>query len=71
MCWIHGMLMTWLLCRDVVDFLLCDFYVETFMLDYLVFNCRRDGYFLCIYLNCMIYCSIRNRALQQATTPFA
>jgi len=29
------------------------------MLDYLVANCRRDDYFLCIYLNCMIYCLIR------------
>jgi len=34
------------------------------MHDYLVVNCRRDDYFLCIYLNCMIYCLIRNRALQ-------
>jgi len=25
---------------------------------------RSDDYFLCIYLNCMIYCLIRNRALQ-------
>jgi len=34
------------------------------MHDFLVVNCRRDEYFLCIYLNCMIYCLIRNRALQ-------
>jgi len=30
----------------------------------LMFNCRSDDYFLCIYLNCMIYCLIRNRTLQ-------
>ena len=57
------MLMTWH-CRDVVDFPLYDFDVETFMHDYLVSNCRRDDYFLCIYLNCMSYCLIRNRVLQ-------
>jgi len=26
--------------------------------------CRRDDYFLFVYKNCMIYCSIRNKALQ-------
>jgi len=30
----------------------------------LVINCRSDNYFLCMYLNFMIYCLIRNRALQ-------
>ena len=34
------------------------------MHDYLVVDCRRDDYFLCIYLNCMICCLFRNRALQ-------
>jgi len=58
------MLMTWFLCWDVVNFPLHDFDVKIFMHDYLVVNCRRDDYFLCIYLNCMIYCLIRNRALQ-------
>jgi len=29
----------------------------------LVTICRSDDYFLCIYLNCMIYCVIRNRVL--------
>jgi len=58
--------MTWLICRDVVDFLLCDFYVETFMHDYFGDYCRRDEYFLFIYRNCMMYCLIRNRALHMA-----
>jgi len=39
------------------------------MHDYLVVNCRHDDYFLCIYLNCMIYCLIRNRALHLALRP--
>jgi len=30
----------------------------------LVIICRSDDYFVCIYLNCMIYCLIINRALQ-------
>ena len=34
------------------------------MHDYLMINCRRDDYFLFVDRNCMIYCLIRNRALQ-------
>jgi len=30
----------------------------------LVIICRNGDYFFCIYLNCMSYCLIRNRALQ-------
>ena len=42
----------------------CDFMSEIiFMHDLLLINCRSDNYFLLIYLNCMIYCLIRDRVL--------
>jgi len=33
------------------------------MHDLVVINCKSDDYFLRIYLNCMIYCLIRDRVL--------
>ena len=47
----------------------CDFMLEFYScMTILVIVCRSDDYFLCIYLNCMIYCLIRNKALQSSST---
>jgi len=44
----------------------CDFMLEFYScMTMLVIICRSDDYFWCIYLNCMIYCLIRNRALHK------
>jgi len=57
-CWIYLMLRCiWFRC----DFMLEIIFMHTYDL---VIICRSDDYFLCIYLTCMIYCLIRNRALQ-------
>jgi len=66
----------------VVGFILCwghDTYLDMYLIPLwlyvewlfscmtmLAIICRRDDYFLCIYLNCMIYCLIRNRALHHS-----
>jgi len=56
------MLMTWHR-WDVVDFRCVIFMLRHSCMIYLVINGRRDDYFLCIYLNCKIYCLFRNRVL--------
>jgi len=62
LCWWHGF------CGDVFDLAvtLCWCYIHAWLLgDY----CRSDDYFLFVYRNCMIYCLIRNRALQLFLNP--
>jgi len=47
----------------------CDFMLELLScMTMFVIIRKSDDYFLCIYLNCMIYCLIRNKALQR--TPY-
>ena len=46
----------WFHCNFMLEFYSC--------MTILVIICRSDDYFVWIYLNCMIYCLIRNRALQ-------
>jgi len=47
----------------------CDFMLELLScMTILVVICRRDAYFLCVYLIYMIYCLIKNKALQLAHT---
>ena len=67
-CWIYLMLRTW----HYVEMYLIPLWLYVgvlFMHDYMVIICRSDDYFLCIYLNCMIYCLIRNRVLHLFFVP--
>jgi len=69
-CWIYLMLRTWHLCWDVFDSAVTLCWRLFSCMTMLVINCRSDDYFFCIYLNCMIYCLIRNRALHRSLSLF-